>query len=282
MRWKQGRRSGRVSDRRGKGAAVGGIGLTGIIIVLVGWFMGVDPRMMLGLVDAGSSMLGGSSSTTDKPPAEDDEIAQFISVVFASNQDVWDKQLARYGERYQQASAVIFDGNVQTACGINSQAVGPFYCPGDKTVYLPPSFINDLRRLGGAGDFAFAYVIAHEVGHHVQNLLQTLPQAHQAMRGRSKSEANAISVALELQADCYAGIWANHVERTSDIQLEAGDLQEGLRAAAAVGDDSIMQDAGRSVHPESFTHGSAEQRQYWLNQGIRYGSIERCDTFSQL
>ncbi|MBV7434375.1 neutral zinc metallopeptidase [Cardiobacteriaceae bacterium TAE3-ERU3] len=279
MQWKGGRRSNRVSDRRGRGVKAGGIGFVGILIILAGWYFGIDPRTMMAVVDGGSSIIS-SGSTSGTQPDKNDETAQFMSVIFASNQDVWQRRFEQSGQRYQPASLVIFDGNVQSACGVTSEATGPFYCPGDHNVYVPPSFINELKRLGGSGDFAFAYVIAHEVGHHVQNLLGTLPKAHEAMRGRDKAAANQISVAIELQADCYAGIWAHDLEQVSNIRLEAGDLNEGLEAASAVGDDHILADAGRHVHPEQFTHGSAAQRRKWLTRGIERGSVDACNTFN--
>lgn len=274
MQWRDGRSSNRVTDRRGRGKKAGGIGIIGILIVLVGWYFGVDPSTMMRVVGADSAPTHSGS-----PPDKNDETAQFISVIFASTQDVWQRRFAQANRQYQPASLVIFDGNVRSGCGITSEATGPFYCPADHNVYLPPSFISELSRLGGKGDFAFAYVIAHEVGHHVQNLLGTLPKAHQAMAGQDKRNANRISIAIELQADCYAGIWAHDLEQVSNIRLEPGDLEEGLKAASAVGDDHILADAGHHVHPEQFTHGSAAQRRQWLNTGIQQGSVNACNTF---
>lgn len=277
MRWQQGRRSTRVSDRRGVKA--GGIGIIGIIVVLAGWYFGIDPNTLMSVVDTGQQVVGKQSA--GKTPRKDDETAQFISVVFASTQDAWKQIFHQMNIPYNPADLVIFDGNVKSACGITSMAVGPFYCPRDRTVYLAPAFIHELNKLGARGDFAFAYVIAHEMGHHAQNLLGTLDKTHRAMAQSDRKTANAISVATELQADCYAGIWAHHLESVSNIRLEPGDLNEGLSAAASVGDDHIMQQAGRSVHPEQFTHGSAKQRQYWLERGIESGNPAECNTFSR-
>lgn len=276
MQWKNSRRSSNVEDRRGRGVAAGGIGIGGLLIVLIGWALGVDPATMLQFVRHSSSPAGQSSRTA---PVGNDEAGQFLSTVLASTEDVWHPVLRRYGKNYRNPTLVIFNGRVQSACGISTAATGPFYCSGDQKLYIDPSFYQELHKMGAKGDFAFAYVVAHEVGHHVQNLLGTLGQAHQYMRQSGKTQANQISVRLELQADCYAGIWGNQLEKYTKIRLDKGDIQEGLRAAEAVGDDTLMQRAGRRVNPAAFTHGSAAERMKWLNTGLKYGDLNRCNTF---
>lgn len=285
MRWKQGRRSSRIEDRRGaKGVKAGGIGIFGIIVVLIGWFMGVDPRTMMKVVETGGALTGGQSTQVRTgTPDQSDEVADFTSVILASTEDAWQHQFAQIGKRYQPTTLVAYDNRVQSACGISSSAVGPFYCPGDKKIYIDFSFLEQMKRMGARGDFAYAYVIAHEVGHHVQNLLGTLPKAHRMMHQSDKTTANQISVRVELQADCYAGMWAHHIRQGNvrGVALERGDLQEGMNAAQAVGDDTISASAGRTIHPENFTHGTAQQRQQWLQRGIQYGDFQQCDTFSR-
>lgn len=274
MQWKNSRRSSNVEDRRGRGVAAGGIGLGGLLIVLIGWALGAGPSAMLQLVQNTGSTTGSSSLSAGR-----DESSQFLSTILASTEDVWHPVLRQYGKSYQNPTLVIFTGQVQSACGISTAATGPFYCSGDQKLYIDPSFYQQLHKMGAAGDFAFAYVVAHEVGHHVQNLLGTLTQAHQYMRKAGKSRANQISVRLELQADCYAGIWGNKLEKYTQIRLDNGDIQEGLRAAEAVGDDTLMQRAGRRVNPATFTHGSAAERMQWLNTGLKFGDLNRCNTF---
>ncbi|MDO4644054.1 MAG: neutral zinc metallopeptidase [Cardiobacteriaceae bacterium] len=277
MEWKNSRRSSNVEDRRGRGGVVtGGIGLGGILIVLIGWAFGIDPSVMLQFVSGGS---GNSSSYSGKAPAANDEAAQFLSTVLASTEDIWTPVLKQYGKTYRNPTLILFNGQVQSACGISSSQTGPFYCSADQKLYIDPTFYHEMQRMGASGDFAFAYVVAHEVGHHVQNLLGTLGQAHRYMRQSSKADANKISVRIELQADCYAGIWGNKLEKYSQIRLDDGDIREGLKAAEAVGDDTLMQRAGARVNPANFTHGSAADRMKWLNNGLQYGEISRCNTF---
>jgi predicted metalloprotease len=230
------------------------------------------------------NMLGelesGPATSSSQPVQKDDEQAQFVSVVLADTEDVWNKLFTKGGERYREPGLVLFTGRVSSACGMQSSATGPFYCPGDSKVYIDLSFYRQLAQMGGAGDFARAYVIGHEVGHHVQNLLGTSTAVHEKKRSSSKAEANALSVLLELQADCYTGVWAHHAEQDRDM-LEEGDVEEGLAAAAAIGDDALQKGSGRSVRPESFTHGSSKQRVKWLKRGLKSGRADQCNTFAE-
>lgn len=276
MEWQNNRRSSNVEDRRGGGALVGGgIGLGGLLIVLIGWAFGIDPGTMLGFVEG--SGIGQSQSSTGS--GKDDEAKRFLGAVLASTEDVWQPIFRQYGKSYREPTLVLFEGQVQSACGISSSATGPFYCSADQKLYIDPSFYREMQKMGASGDFAFAYVVAHEVGHHVQNLLGTLGQAHTQMRRSNKATANQISVRIELQADCYAGIWGNKLEKYSKIRIDEKDIRNGLKAAEAVGDDTLMQRAGQRVNPANFTHGSAADRMRWLNTGLQYGEISRCNTF---
>ena len=277
MEWQNNRRSSNVEDRRGGGALVGGgIGLGGLLIVLIGWAFGIDPGTMLGFVE-GSGISQSQSSTGS---GKDDEAKRFLGAVLASTEDVWQPIFRQYGKSYREPTLVLFEGQVQSACGISSSKTGPFYCSADQKLYIDPAFYREMQKMGASGEFAFAYVVAHEVGHHVQNLLGTLGQAHTQMRRSNKATANQISVRIELQADCYAGIWGNKLEKYSKIRLDDGDIREGLKAAEAVGDDTLMQRAGSRVNPANFTHGSAADRMRWLNTGLQYGEINRCNTFN--
>lgn len=276
MRWQSGRRSSNIRDRRGSSAAkAGGLGIGGIIIVLIGWFLGVDPSAMLGFVDGMQQQT--PSQTTGSAPQ--DEMGDFISVMLASNEDVWHAQFKRHNLPYRTPTLEIFTSATRSACGAASSASGPFYCPGDQTIYIDPSFINDMKRMGAPGDFAFAYVIAHEYGHHISYLTGILNEAHRAMQNSDKTRANQISVRLELQADCYAGIWAAQLEKYN-IKIEPGDIEEALKAAHAVGDDRIMADAGQTIRPENFTHGSSAQRMQWFQTGLKNGDMSACNTFN--
>lgn len=278
MRWRKGRRSTNVEDRRGKpmraGASIGG---GAIIMALIAVFvLGQDPAEVI-------QQVGSSVQQQPGPPqqrsAAENEAADFVSVVLADTEDTWNGLFRQAGSQYQLPSLVLYTAQVQSACGFGSAAAGPFYCPGDSKLYLDLSFLGELQRMGAAGDFAVAYVIAHEVGHHVQNLAGTARQV-QAAKGRmSKADGNALQVRMELQADCYAGVWAHHAHRQRQI-LEPGDVEEGLRAAASVGDDHLQRQAGRRVTPEAFTHGTSEQRMTWFRRGLDTGRIEACDTFS--
>lgn len=268
MRWKHKRRSKNVEDRRhnrrriGKKTGIGGLILAGIMALVLG-----DPGVFFSTLNQSGSASSASSSAF---PAED-QTADFTKVILASLEDTWQQLFNQAGLQFQQPRLVLYSGQVQSACGFNTAASGPFYCPPDQKIYLDLSFLNDLKRLGAPGDFAFAYVIAHEYGHHVSNLIGTLPRVHQAQHRLSKRDANQLSVMLELQADCFAGIWANHVRD----MLEPGDIQEGIQAAASVGDDALI----GSHRPDSFTHGTSAQRVQWLKAGMRSGKANTCDTF---
>ena len=270
MEWQNNRRSSNVEDQRGGGVLVGGgIGLGGLLIVLIGWAFGIDPE---------GSGIGQSQSSTGS--GKDDEAKRFLGAVLASTEDVWQPIFRQYGKSYREPTLVLFEGQVQSACGISSSATGPFYCSADQKLYIDPAFYREMQKMGASGEFAFAYVVAHEVGHHVQNLLGTLGQAHTQMRRSNKATANQISVRIELQADCYAGIWGNKLEKYSKIRIDEKDIRNGLKAAEAVGDDTLMQRAGQRVNPANFTHGSSADRMKWLNTGLQYGEISRCNTFN--
>ena len=281
MRWKTGRRSSNIEDRRGRrlrgGVFKGGIG-TIVIALALAWFLGIDPQVLLQMQQ---DIVPATTEENFKPSAEEQQLAEFVSVVLADTdtEDTWKAIFERSGLDYEEPVLVLFSGSVQSACGMASAAVGPFYCPADHKVYIDLSFFQDLKQRHGApGDFAQAYVIAHEIGHHVQNLLGISDKVRQAQRASGKSEANALSVRQELQADCFAGLWGNHADRSRQV-LEQGDIEE-LGAASAIGDDRLQQESlGYSV-PESFTHGTSEQRVRWFRKGIETGEIGDCDTFS--
>ena len=285
MRLEQQRASSNIDDRRGRrvpGGAGGGLGLGAIVIVLlISWMTGADPQSLLQL--AGGSTDGGlESSPVDRGTAGAPADAQglFVSRVLGSTEDAWERVFASGGQRYQAPTLVLFDDAVQSACGTNSSAVGPFYCPADQQVYIDLTFFRQLdEEFGAPGDFAQAYVVAHEVGHHVQTLLGVSRQVTAARQRADEAEGNRLSVLQELQADCFAGVWAHHAGNRQ--LLEPGDIEEGLRAAAAIGDDTLQRRAGRRVAPESWTHGSAEQRAQWLRRGLTEGTLEACDTFGQ-
>jgi uncharacterized protein len=279
MRWTMGRRSDNVEDRRGSGPGVplvAGGGIGSIILVLVALYFGVDPSVVL--------QGGGQPAPTTQAPAAPsrggDEIKQFVSVVLADTEDTWRELFRRMNREYRDPTLVLFSGSVQSACGMAGAAVGPFYCPGDHKLYLDTSFFRDLRdRFGAPGDFAQAYVIAHEVGHHVQTLLGISERVQTARRRSDSRDANALSVRMELQADCFAGVWAHHADKTRHI-LEQGDLDEALGAATAIGDDRLQRSAQGRVVPESFTHGSSAQRVQWFRRGFDSGEVRQCDTFA--
>lgn len=284
MKWEGRRQSENVEDRRGSassGGSRGGrsIGIGSIAIALVvSYFLGVNPMTVLNVLSGGSAPTT-QESAAQRPPA-DDRMGQFVSTVLGDTEDVWGKVFTQGGAAYQQPKLVLFRGSTATACGQGQAAMGPFYCPADQKVYIDLGFYETLKnQLGAPGDFAQAYVIAHEVGHHVQNLLGITTKMDQ-MRGRvSEAEYNAMSVRLELQADCFAGVWANHTQQAQQF-LEAGDVEEAMNAAARIGDDALQGARGGSVVPESFTHGTSAQRQRWFNNGLKNGSVKRCDTFS--
>ncbi len=298
MRWRGRRQSSNVEDRRGQGPArlpggfgrggpriplpigrAGAGGMSGIVILVVVFlvlsFLGVNPMDMLG---GGGSAPPSGQVTQQQRPANDEQ-AQFVGVVLAETEDVWNGIFQTEGEAYAEPTLVMFDGAVDSACGQASSAVGPFYCPNDNQVYIDLAFFDELAsRFGASGDFAQAYVIAHEVGHHVQNLTGVLPRFHQQRQQMGQAEANEMSVRVELQADCYAGVWAHFTEQKG--LLEAGDIDEALNAAHQIGDDTLQRRTQGQVMPDSFTHGSSEQRQTWFARGYESGRWQDCDTFS--
>jgi len=279
MRWKTGRRSSHIEDRRGSrvsgGLFKGGIG-TVVIALGLAYFLGIDPTILLQMQQAGAP---AGSGTEYQPTAKEQQQADFVSVVLADTEDTWSAIFEEAGYQYEEPVLVLFSGRVNSACGLASAAMGPFYCPADKKVYIDLAFFDDLQhRHGASGDFAQAYVIAHEVGHHVQNLLGTSTQVSRAQSGLGKEAANELSVKLELQADCFAGLWGNYADRSRAV-LEQGDIEEALNAASAIGDDRLQKEAQGYVVPESFTHGSSAQRVHWFRQGITTGEFDACDTF---
>jgi predicted metalloprotease len=272
MRWQDLKRSTNVQDRRGMRAGLpvtGGAGL--IIVLIIAALTGVNPLQLIG---------GGSPESGVEGPPADDPMRDFVSAVLGSTEETWGALFSASGQTYREPALVIFSGATSSGCGTGQSAMGPFYCPLDQTVYIDLSFYNDLRqRLGAPGDFAQAYVIAHEVGHHIQNILGTREQV-QGMRSRQgEAQANAMSVRMELQADCYAGLWANHAERARQI-LQAGDVEEALGAASAIGDDRLQRQSQGVIVPESFTHGTSEQRVRWFRRGLERGDTQSCDTFN--
>ena len=301
MKWENNRQSDNIEDRRqspgGGGGMFGGgggrrrggkgIGLGTIVIALVaGWFFGINPMTILGFLGGGGGELMPSqtqSAPTNAPTVAGkptDDMGQFVAAVLGGTEDAWGAVFQQGGAQYQAPTLVLFRGSTQTACGQGQAAMGPFYCPADRKVYIDLSFYETLKRqLGAPGDFAQAYVVAHEVGHHVQNLMGLTGKVD-SMRGRiSERDQNALSVRLELQADCFAGIWAHHNHKSKAI-LEAGDIEEAMTAAAAIGDDALQRKSQGVVVPDSFTHGTSEQRQRWFYKGLETGSVQACDTFN--
>ena len=295
VKWRGRRQSSNVEDRRGQsptamgsgagaGAALmvarfvlGRFGIRGVMFLAVAFFgltaMGLNPLALL-------SGQPQAPRQTTQTSAGNDEAFQFVGVILAETEDTWNDIFRSNGSQYQPPRLELFSGATRSACGSASSASGPFYCPADQKVYLDTTFFNELsQRFGAPGDFAAAYVIAHEVGHHVQTITGTSSKVRQAQSRARKTEQNALQVRMELQADCYAGIWAHKADREARI-LEEGDIEEGLRAAAAIGDDTLQRNAGRRVTPESFTHGSSEQRQEWYYRGYRTGDVNQCDTFN--
>ncbi len=279
MRWRQSRQSSNVEDRRGQRVS-GGVkigGGAGLVILLVVILLGGDPQQILQLL-GGDGGQPPASSVPSGPPS--DETAQFLASVLGMTEDVWSEIFADAGARYSPPTMVLFSQAVESACGFTTAATGPFYCPPDRKLYLDTSFFEELAQMGGPGDFAQAYVIGHEVGHHIQTLTGTSDWVRQLQARGDQTAGNRLQVLMELQADCYAGVWANHINRMQRV-LEPGDVQEGLAAAAAIGDDRLLRRAGREVAPESFTHGTSAQRQRWLRIGIETGDVDRCDTFAE-
>jgi len=275
MRWKGRRRSANVEDRRGVRIGKGGGLSIGVILLgLVAMYFGVDPRVVMQV----GSQLGGGQVTEERvdyqPTAKEKEQAEFVAVVLADTEDVWNQVFERMGRHYEEPKLVLFSGAVQSACGMAQTAVGPFYCPGDHKVYIDLAFYDELqRRFKAPGDLAQAYVIAHEVGHHVQNLLGYTKKVPRGSKG-----ADSAAVRLELQADCLAGIWIAQTERAKKF-LEAGDIDEALNAATAIGDDRLQRQATGRVRPDAFTHGTSKQRKRWLHRGMNTETLEDCDTF---
>jgi uncharacterized protein len=283
MRWRDSRQSDNVEDRRGmsipRGAKIGGISGLGLLaVVLIGMFLGIDPTVLL---QEGPEIQTPSVSVQPGGrPAVKDDLRDFAAVVLAETEDVWHGAFRKMGRTYQPPTLVLFSRAVESACGIAGSAVGPFYCASDHKIYLDLSFFEDLRtRFGASGDFAQAYVIAHEVGHHVQTLLGISKKVNEIQSRVSPSERNRLSVRMELQADCFAGVWANQADKSRQI-LEAGDIEEALNAASAIGDDRIQRKTQGHVVPDAFTHGSAAQRVRWFKLGIELGNLQACDTFN--
>ena len=283
MRLDDQRESDQIDDRRGAGGgggmlSGGRLGLGGIVVALVvSYFTGINPATLLGLVDG-----GGSGTTATQPahaPPANDNTARFVARVLGSTEDVWNDEFRKLGQTYEKPTLTLFSGATQTACGQGQAAMGPFYCSVDQRVYIDLDFFHELEtRFGGGGEFAEAYVIAHEVGHHVQKLLGISDKVHAAQQRASTEQGNVLSVRLELQADCLAGMWGHQADILKH-QLEPGEAEQALRAATAIGDDALQKQARGVVVPESFTHGSSEQRVHWFNQGFTSGDIRQCDTF---
>ena len=300
MRWRTGRRSDNIEDRRGipsrggggtfsgrrmpvgrRTATGGGLGL--VLVVVLALVFGVDPRLLLDTGGQGPLdqpvVVGDAPGAGGLAQSRQDELADFVSVVLADTEDTWNAIFRAGGADYREPRLVLFTDHVNSACGLSKAAMGPFYCPADEKVYIDLSFYDELQnRFRAPGDFAQAYVIAHEIGHHVQNLLGISDQVSRAQRAVGRSDSNRLSVMLELQADCYAGVWANHAQRARQI-LEQGDIEEGLNAAAQIGDDRMQRRSGGFVMPDSFTHGSSEQRARWFRKGLATGDMATCNTF---
>jgi uncharacterized protein len=287
MKWIGRRQSDNVEDRRGMssgGKAIAGGGLIGIIILLVNVFGGENAQMLTPVLEQLNNQQSQTTQTESRPLSKEEEVeGQFVGTLLADNEDVWTKIFQENKMTFEAPKLVLFSGQVQTACGGASSASGPFYCPGDKKIYMDMSFFEELRTKFGAqgGDFAVAYVMAHEFGHHIQNLLGTSTKVRQLQSGRDEVEGNKLSVALELQADFYAGLWTHYNEK-KNAMLEAGDIEEALSAANAVGDDAIQSKMQGQVVPDSFTHGTSQQRIYWFNRGFKTGNIRQGDTFSEM
>jgi hypothetical protein len=283
MRWEDFRTSTNVEDRRGMGipGGRGGLGIGTIVILgLIGWALGIDPRLLIG----GAEMMqrGGvqQEQQEGRRGAPTDEMGRFAANILGNTEDVWSKVLpAQANRQYEPPKLVLFSGQTQSGCGFAQSAMGPFYCPLDKSVYVDLSFFEDMRRrFGAGGDFAYAYVISHEVGHHLENELGILPRVQQRQREVDQRQANQLSVRVELMADCLAGVWAHHSEQRYQ-SLEEGDIEEAINAAQAIGDDRLQRQTSGRVVPDSFTHGSSQQRVQWLTRGLQSGQISSCDTF---
>jgi uncharacterized protein len=283
MRWEDFRTSSNVEDRRGMGmGGAGGLGIGTIVILgLVGWALGIDPRILIG----GAEMMTGGGSgyqqqQQGRQGAPQDEMGRFASAILGNTEDVWKAVMPQQVNRqYQPPKLVLFSGATRSGCGAAQSAMGPFYCPLDQTVYIDLSFFEEMqRRFRAGGDFAYAYVLAHEVGHHVENQLGILPRVQERQQQVGEAERNQLSVRVELMADCLAGVWAHHSQARWQ-SLEQGDIEEAIGAAEAIGDDRLQRKSQGQVVPDSFTHGSSEQRARWLTTGLKSGQIQACDTF---
>ncbi len=279
MRMDDYRESDNIEDRRGgAGVGVGGVGIGGVILALViSYFTGINPMTLLGIIEQ-TPIAHQQAPAAHKPPAND-ESARFVSKVLASTEDVWTETFRQNGRQYEAPKLVLFTGATPTACGTGQTAMGPFYCPGDHKVYIDLAFYRELKeRFHAPGEFAQAYVVAHEVGHHIQNLLGIADKVHRARQQAGKAEGNALSVRMELQADCLAGVWGKRTDTMKKV-LEPGDLEAALTAATAIGDDRLQQQAQGRIVPESFTHGTSEQRVRWFKRGFETGDMNQCNTF---
>jgi uncharacterized protein len=286
MRWEGNRESENVEDHRGDGGGGGGFGFGGrsigigtIVVALIGgWIFGINPMTILGLLSGGGPVQVSEQQQGPRTEGNDREY-KLMKVVLADTEDVWTELFRRNGGQYAMPKLKVFSGSIPTACGMGRSATGPFYCPGDQDIYIDLDFFQLMeRRFHAPGEFAQAYVVAHEVGHHVQNLMGLSDKVHNAQRNASERQANALSVRLELQADCFAGVWAHHANRARGI-IENGDVEAALAAATAIGDDALQRQAGGEVVPDSFTHGSSAQRVRWFTRGIESGEIAQCNTF---
>ncbi len=287
MLWKGRRKSSNIEDRRGRripgGMKGGGIGI--LLLALVGMYFGVDPALILNIAGNGQNSTTANTQTAPQLSPEKQEMTDFVSVVLADTEDTWKTIFAEKGGTYREPKLVLFTGQVQSACGFAQAATGPFYCPADRKVYIDLAFYQDLKnRLDVPGDFAQAYVLAHEIGHHVQNLIGITAQVQQLRqqvleKKMTEKDFNKISVKLELQADCYAGIWAHHVNKAHNI-VEEGDIAEAVNAASRIGDDRLQQQSKGYITPDSFTHGSSRQRVRWFRRGYEKGTLDSCDTFN--
>ena len=276
------RQSSKIEDRRGMRPLRTGVGLSigGVLFLVVLSLLGINPLPYIGVATKAPQVEMQETGQPYQESPQETALREMTAVVLADTEDTWSALLPQYGIQYAEPTLVLFSDAVQSGCGTAESAMGPFYCPLDQKVYIDMSFYNDLsQRFGAPGDFAQAYVIAHEVGHHVQNLVGTAEKVQAAQQRASKADANALSVRMELQADCYAGVWANHASRSRQL-LEAGDVEEGLGAASAIGDDRLQRMTQGQVVPDAFTHGSSEQRVRWFRKGLESGSLEACDTFS--
>lgn len=285
MKWEGNRESENVEDRRGMGGGYGfggrSVGLGTIAIALVvSYFLGINPMTVLSVLTGGSPGVSQVQEAPGPRPAANDEMTRFVSTVLADTEDTWNALFQSQGARYVDPTLVLFSGSTPTACGTGQSATGPFYCPGDQKIYIDLRFYQLMQqRFGVSGEFAQAYVIAHEVGHHVQHLMGITDKVDRARRRASDVQSNALSVRLELQADCFAGVWAYHADRTRGV-IEAGDVEAALKAASAIGDDALQRQSRGEVVPDSFTHGSSAQRVRWFRRGIESGQVNACNTFA--